>query len=155
MMLHRTSSDENGTYGELRFGREWVYTVEPPWKNNEPFVSCVPDGFYKVFPHNSPRFGETYILENRGLGVGLYEGWEVEFDGPEDGRVRWGILIHVANAPSQLAGCIAPGLDRGTIVIDGRPQKGVTSSRAAMDKLIRSLGRKDNRCLVIRSTSHD
>lgn len=32
-------------------------TLEPPWKNNQPKVSCIPAGVYEVVITLSPRFG--------------------------------------------------------------------------------------------------
>src|ERR1019366_923671 len=34
-----------------------LVTLEPPWKNNQPKVSCIPAGVYEVVITLSPRFG--------------------------------------------------------------------------------------------------
>lgn len=146
MILYRTDYGEDYTRGELRVRCNdhtlmWLETIEPPWKDNEPFISCVPEGVYRVWPYQSGKFGPAYILENRRLEVGRYEG---------DAK-RYGILIHPANAPSQLRGCIAPGLRATEMVIDGRKQKAVSDSRAAMDRLLRCLGRQQGRSLRIQT----
>lgn len=75
-------------------------TAELPWKNNMPFVSCIPPGLYEALKIMSPsREIEVFQL--------------VEVPG------RDRIQIHIANAPmrpidedgtTELLGCIAPGL---------------------------------------------
>jgi hypothetical protein len=76
-------------------GRE-LYTLEQAWRNNEAFVSCIPDGSYLLEPWVSPTHGECYILS--GGTVGKTTG------------VRTYILIHAANKVRELQGCIALGL---------------------------------------------
>jgi len=87
----------NQTNGTLYMpsGREF-YTLECPWRNNEPFVSCIPDGAYLIEPWNSPTHGKCYIVSG-GL-VGKTQG------------VRTYILFHAANKVRELQGCIALGL---------------------------------------------
>ena len=87
----------NQTNGTLYMpsGREF-YTLECPWRNNEPFVSCIPDGAYLIEPWHSPKFGDCYIVSG-GL-VGKTQG------------VRTHILFHAANKVRELQGCIALGL---------------------------------------------
>lgn len=87
-------------------GRE-LQTLELPWRNNQPFVSCIPDGMYKITPWNSPRHGDCYILE--GEGVGHTSGY------------RTHILFHAANSIAELQGCVALGLGwRGNRLRDSR-----------------------------------
>lgn len=119
-----------GTFGILTVGgRQWAI-VEQPWRNNEPFRSCVPEGSFECVSHKSPRFGQCFALV--GDGVGINQG---------DGH-RWGILIHSANWPDQLQGCLAPGKSLQPIPAGGRewPQSlGVTQSRQAMQEMISEL----------------
>ena len=79
-----------GTNGHLLYnGKRICYTIELPWKNNLPRVSCIPPGRYRLAKRFSEKFG-------RHLQV---------LDVP--GR-QW-ILIHPANdALLELEGCIAP-----------------------------------------------
>jgi hypothetical protein len=90
-----------GTFGWMEVGGYKTYTVERPWNQNQPFISCIPEGLYHVQAHNSPKFGRCWILE--GGTVGHYVG------------VRTHILIHAANTSDQLQGCIAPGLSLGAL----------------------------------------
>jgi len=93
--------DRMGVFGRLILasGKE-VYTVEPAWRDNEPFESCVPAGDYLLVDYDSPKFGQTLALKNHDLDVGVYKG---------DAK-RFACLLHVANVASELDGCIAPGL---------------------------------------------
>lgn len=111
-----------GTFGILHVAGEQFYTVEQDWENNEPYKSCVPEGEYYLFPHDSPKYGKCYIIENESLNVAKYKTTDVK---------RFGCLIHPANKASQLQGCIAPGLDLG--IIDG--VLAVTSSRKALAQI--------------------
>ena len=68
-----TISFNNCTVGKLYVdGVLLCYTIEKPWKNNEPMISCVPAGVYELNPCKSHRFGDTYCLENTDLGVSLH-----------------------------------------------------------------------------------
>jgi hypothetical protein len=66
----------------------------------------VPAGIYGLEPFESEKYGKTYALENAELGV-----FSHKRDCDQEGD-RYGILIHAGNWPSDLQGCIAPGLER-------------------------------------------
>jgi hypothetical protein len=89
----------NGTFGRW-YGDDWpvCYSLERPWLDNAPMVSCVPEGVYELKEYASPKFGDSYVLVNHDLDVGMYEG-----DAP-----RYACLIHAANWVYQINGCIAP-----------------------------------------------
>lgn len=103
----------------------WVYkdgnpiwefvTLELPWNNNAYQDSCVPPGRYPVVKEHSPKFGE--ILPEL-----------------KDVPNRSECKFHVANYPSELLGCIAPGLSFGDLDEDGLLD--VANSRKALDKLM-------------------
>ena len=101
-----TFSDNTGTWGKLYDGDRFIcYTLERPWLDNKPNVSCVPAGKYAVKPIVSPRFGETYCLHSLGNnGVRLY--------GSSD---RTHILIHKGNTIDDTAGCIIVGTKFGVL----------------------------------------
>ena len=90
-----------GTFGTIltQDNKKICRTVEREWLDNEPSVSCIPAGLYQIKKTNSPKFGPCYCLVNKALGVTL--------QGPSQ---RTHILIHVANYPHQLKGCVAPGM---------------------------------------------
>nr|WP_086940029.1 DUF5675 family protein [Thaumasiovibrio occultus] len=129
LTLHRRYF-KHGTFGTLHSttGEELCATVERPWLNNKPRESCVPSGTYRLLPHNSPTFGACYALEAEALGVTRW--------GPS---LRSHILIHVANLPSELAGCIAPGETFGSV----NGEWGVIRSRAAFNRLMDFLGQDE------------
>lgn len=91
--IHRTYHKE-GTNGLLTMGANsepLCYTIELPWRNNEPNRSCIPEG--------------TYVLKRR---YSLKFRWHLEV---KDVPGRSYILIHPANhAARELKGCIAPVL---------------------------------------------
>lgn len=90
LTLRRIYEDEDGTLGVLYAARgPFCVTLELPWKDNEPRVSCIPVGRYRVKRHISPKFGECWLITD------------------VEGRSL--ILIHPANKRSELLGCIAVG----------------------------------------------
>lgn len=114
-------------------------TVERPWLNNAPDVSCIPVGVYTCHWGNSPLHGWCFYV----------------MDVPNRGNIE----IHSANLYDQLLGCIAPGLDFGVFVagtmmhIEGpnglevaplpRNMKGVINSKEALALLEHDLGTND------------
>lgn len=114
-----------GTFGKIYddAGKFVCYSMERPWQNNVAFKSCIPEGEYLLVRHDSPKYGECYALT--GGSVSLFK---------DDAYQRYGILIHPANWPSQLSGCIAPGASLG--VIDAKPRDwAVLSSANALKRL--------------------
>ena len=79
-----------GTNGTLLFnGAAICSTIELPWKNNQPRISCIPEGTYRLVKRYSP-----------------HHKWHFEL---KDVPGRQLILVHPANdAMSELQGCIAP-----------------------------------------------
>ena len=72
-------------------GTELCKTIELPWKNNQPRVSCIPEGRYRLRRRHSPRFREHFEVM--------------------DVKDRKYILFHAGNdAGKELRGCIAPVL---------------------------------------------
>lgn len=89
LILSRTYFPD-GTNGKLECEGQFIcYTIELPWKHNEPMVSCIPEGSYLLKKRYSRKLRwhiELVAVPNRSL-----------------------ILVHPANhALSQLYGCIAP-----------------------------------------------
>lgn len=142
-ILDRTESCDEGTFGWLRvlneITAEEVFscaTVELPWRDNKPMVSCIPAGIY-VFKWrtDSPAHGECY------------EAVMV----PD----RLNIQIHPANLAGdeskgyvkQLDGCIAPGRSvvqfrSGNKPAGSRDQRGVSASKSATADLVAALGKE-------------
>ncbi len=100
----------NGTNGQLYHnGKLICYTIELPWLNNKPQVSCIPEGRYELVKRYSAKYKHhLHVLNVKG---------------------RSYILIHPANdAKKELKGCIAP------VSILTAEGKGLRS-RIARDKL--------------------
>jgi hypothetical protein len=88
-------------------------TLELPWLDNKPQVSCIPAGKYKVIQRTSEKHGPHWLVLN-------VPGREL-------------ILIHSANYIVQLRGCIAVG--EAFYDINGDKTLDITNSRATMLKL--------------------
>lgn len=79
-----------GTNGEIWVDGSFLcYSIELPWRDNQPRISCIQEGFYNLVKRYSVRFG-----------------WHVWL---KDVPGRSLILFHPANAVLEdLEGCIAP-----------------------------------------------
>lgn len=117
-----------GTFGRMFYdGDLFCVTVERGWRSNEKSVSCIPPGEYELVPFNSARFGSVVAFRNPALGV-----WVNESDIPKGLAGRSACLIHAANWPHELHGCVAVGREVKDIPPHGM---GVTSSRPTLNKL--------------------
>jgi len=133
-----TMGFNNCTVGKLYIDSVLLcYTMEKPWLDNAVRVSCIPSGVYELNPCISPRFGETYCLENSALDVSLC-----------GCTARTHILIHKANMESQLLGCIAPVSSFG--VLNGKGEWCGLSSGAAYNKLMALLDKKPHTITITR-----
>ena len=81
----------SGVVGSIRWGDKSAYTLEPAWRDNEPYKSCIPDGVFRCRKFSGARWPDTYQI----------------CDVPG----RSAILFHPANWPHELQGCIALGRD--------------------------------------------
>ena len=137
LLLERMPTTATETQGFLSFDSEVLLTIERPWipadtPGGLPFESCVPDGRYKLIPHQRPEKengtpgDEVVALVNESLGV-----YYLADDRP-NGVGRYLILCHISNWSFNVVGCIAPGLSKGPSA------KGpmVKSSKAAMRRLM-------------------
>lgn len=100
----------NGVNGVLMVnGTELCKTVELPWRNNRPRISCIPEGQYPLRRRHSPRFKEHFEVM--------------------DVKDRKYILFHPGNdAGRELRGCIAP-------VLQHTGEGKGSSSRAALERM--------------------
>lgn len=133
------------TLGWLEFGPLRLATMERPWLPNPkglggmPKLSCIPDGSYRVYPHNSVKFPETYGVANELLGV-----WPAIVPSANKGWGRSAVLIHKGNKVADVIGCIAIGLAHKT----EDDYHYITDSAKALVQLQKFLGR-DKHSLVI------
>jgi len=100
--LHRTQYLPNGTRGVLFLpdGTQ-LHTIELPWRGNASGTldgggSCIPEGKYDV--------------EQNRYWNGGYESVEVT-PVPERDEIQ----VHIGNTAADIEGCIAVGLERGTL----------------------------------------
>jgi Family of unknown function (DUF5675) len=109
--LQRTARNSECTEGKMQLERVLLYTLELPWiadpgfPGGEPDKSCVPPGVYVLEMHNSVKHPKTFALVNRDLGV-------IHEPDPTFPNARVACLIHVANYPEDLEGCIGLGLSQ-------------------------------------------
>ena len=117
LTLRRFADSPMGTFGRLTLPDGWgCFTVERPWAQNKPGVSCIPVG--------------TYQLKLDQYHKGGYPAYEVT---GVPNRAR--ILIHRANRAEEVEGCIAPGTSLGSI----QGEWAVTNSGTAFDHLMLAL----------------
>lgn len=134
MILNKKITLHRFVHGEVTFGKlhlEWlpdhpdIYTIELPWRDNKPGVSCIPQGIYNGIPHHTTKYPNVWEL--------LYV--------PN----RTGILIHSGNFASNVKlqngahapeteGCIMVGLG----IEENVPM--ITKSKLAMEYLRQVLG---------------
>ena len=132
MILERFCYGPLGTFGRLLVGDLELWTVEQPWLNNEVRRSCVPEGDYTLFAHESSRYKDTWAL------VG-----ETVSHWPGEGKQRSTCVFHAGNTADDVKGCVAPGLSLN------EHAWGVISSRRAMDALRKELYATQARTLKI------
>tara|TARA_R110002167_G_scaffold138106_1_gene325229 strand:+ start:64 stop:492 length:429 start_codon:yes stop_codon:yes gene_type:complete len=88
--LERFAYTPHGTFGILAYRDFECYTVERPWFDNEPNVSCIPEG--------------TYTLELSRYNKGGYASYEIM-----NVFGRTDIMIHIGNSIVDVIGCVATG----------------------------------------------
>jgi hypothetical protein len=124
LTLRRLALEHDCTLGVLLVdGIPFCFTVERPWLNNAPNISCIPAASYPV------KWVMTQTAGNRnGRGLGVE-------NVPERNLIR----IHVANTADEVKGCIGLGLQRH----DFTRGRGVSQSRAALSALMDILEGKE------------
>lgn len=131
MLLSLTRDTATGAYcqGILRAGALEFQTIERPWidappgKGGKSGVSCVPPGMYQLVRHDTEAHPHSFALVNPALDV-YHEPGDVPHDRAQYARVA--ILIHVANEPWEVQGCLGLGTTRGIGCVQ--------QSRTAMDR---------------------
>ena len=119
----KSKSDKNGTYGLIESGRFKSATMENTGK-------LIPAGKYRCTLGLSPRFYEAHADYGFGRGI-VYGVLHVP------GRTH--ILIHPANWPSQLEGCIA----LGSAMYGKDGVTGILSSRDAVKAFMSAMKGQD------------
>lgn len=119
LTLTRFCVADFGTFGKMSVDGATLWTVERPWLDNMPNVSCIPEGTYECGPRPFFRGG--------------YDAIEIE---NVAGRTH--ILFHTANWPHEVQGCIAPNswIGPGS---NACPMRGF-DSRTAFNRLMEWMG---------------
>jgi len=107
---------DDATLGILRIdGLAECATLELPWKDNQPRISCIPTGVYSVVKYNSPTKGQVFLL------------------GGVAGRSN--VEIHSGNTVDDILGCILVGRTHGTLA----GKRAVLHSRNTLERLLDTL----------------
>jgi hypothetical protein len=94
--LIRACTNDHGTFGVLTVDNfVQCVTIEDEWLGNSSGISCIPEGTYKVVPHNGTKYQGVWRLEN------------------VPGRSA--ILIHAGNTEDDTRGCILVGTRFGML----------------------------------------
>ncbi len=101
LRLIRRWATVDGIYGELEIlNKDTIefqcFTVELPWRDNTRRVSCIPQ--------------DVYTCQRAMYNAGGYETFEV-MNVPDRSEIK----IHIANVPSDLAGCVGLGKSFGWV----------------------------------------
>lgn len=126
LQLVRYCYGPDSVAGLLKFGENFsqsVWTLECPWRDNQVFVSCIPDGSYPLQGFDSQEHPGCWVIT------------------PVPGRT--GILIHVGNEVKDTQGCILIGQSQ-------EPGK-VWNSRDALRQLNYTLDRKGQHTITLGS----
>lgn len=127
--IERIKYTSKGTYGVIYFNDKKIgVTVEQPWNNNAKGSSCIPKGKYQLQPWDSAKYGKVVVFVNPLLNV-----FREEKDIPKGTTGRSYCLIHNANYPHELRGCVAVG-DKFMTDSSGEPI-GVSNSKATLANL--------------------
>lgn len=134
LTLTRDYSGQDCTQGVLRVGDFEYQTMERPWVEQlgapcgKKGVSCIPPGTYQLERHDSEAHPRTFALVNPEAWV--YH-WDEDVPGGQRNLARTLVLVHPANFPEELRGCVAPGKGRAM-----SPRRMVTNSRKAMEEIL-------------------
>lgn len=127
--LQRQITSTHGTEGTLTIPHLDVdfFTLELPWRDNTPTISCVPNGTYEVAIRQSPRYGTIYHVKNV-----INRSWILIHWGNFAGDSTQGLKTNVE-------GCILLGKKRGIL----SNQKVVLSSRVAVREFMNLMQNKN------------
>lgn len=94
LTLIRTFESATCTTGEMfANGKFLCHTLELPWKDNRSYVSSIPSKDYNA----NVRYDKA-------------DHWRIELRN-EETAPRSGVQIHIGNYPSEIQGCILPGME--------------------------------------------
>lgn len=130
MLKMETLCTKHGTVGQINAPGLECWTIERPWLDNKPGVSCVPAGVYDLVWHSPTGVSlpdgwkGTWAMVNESLGVSHF---------PKPGIARNVCLFgHIANYPEDVQGCV--GFGSTHIIHENKLM--VTGSRKATAKVL-------------------
>ena len=106
-------------------GVPFALTLERPWRANQRGVSCIPRGRYTAKRHTSPKFGETFWIQ--------------------DVPGRSEILLHKGNLADDSHGCILVGEKFDPV----NGQDGIAASKEGFDEFMALTAGRDEIVIVI------
>jgi len=127
--LKRVHTSSVGTFGVVldgHHGEPFCVSLELPYKNNEPNISCIKSGVYEGVRVKSPRFGDTF-----------------EVKGNLEGRTH--ILFHCGNSIEDSRGCFL-------LAENFAPENRVEQSRVAFNEFMEVTKETDYFILQITET---
>lgn len=156
ILTRENGDDSQGTFGDLVTDSGFTCkTLELPWRQNAPHISCIPTGEYLFKWMDSPKRGKCFHLV--GASLETMDGDLIQIES----KARTYIEIHSANLAgdtslgyvSQLEGCIAPGIAKcifrgGEHPAGQKNQLGISSSREALLALHKDLGIDDFKLII-------
>lgn len=141
LLLNRWGYTPAGTFGTLTADEKTFCTIERPWLNNEPQVSCVPEGLYRLEWHGTT----TSVPDTFNSHTWYLVGGTVGFS--QGHRTR--CAVHIANTMKDVKGCVGVALGLG---FSGSIWQ-VNKSRLGMQLLLDEIGAVDHEVLIYRGTA--
>lgn len=89
-------------------GLPGLYTIERPWKENQPFKSCTPGGFYTLEKYSSTKYPDTWAFVSEHVSKE-----------EEPGVARFSCVGHKANWAHDVTGCTGFGMSAKTMPPEG------------------------------------
>lgn len=125
-LTRKNMNDIRGVIGTLSIDDiQACYTLERPWSNNAPEISCIPKGFYLCKRIVSQKFGTTFEITN-------------VID-------RTHVLFHPGNSIQDTHGCVLLGFQYD----DTREELVISKSKAAHEAFMKLLQGVDEFTLSI------
>ncbi len=123
LVLERQEFSKDWIIGSFYYDGEFIcYSLERPYLDNAPNISCVPEGEYELKYHRYKGKLDTFAL------IG-----ETVSHFPSD-KQRNLILIHPANKVHELQGCIATGTTK--LSGEGRMVKSLDAHKKLMNIIL-------------------
>jgi len=131
--LVRYTTSDHGTQGYFISPGFSCHTMEPPWRDNQRNISCIPAGEYDVVIAQSPKYGLVYWVKDvpdRDL-IRIHSG-------NLGGDVKKGLVSHTK-------GCLLFGLEAGLLL----GQRAVLNSKWAIDDFTRYMDYKSFKLKIV------